>query len=80
MKLQELNEQELQETNGGLLGLFNGPAVTGLSLGNLLSLTVVGNEESIDANLNLNLGALNLGGLGGSNLLGGLLGGLLGRL
>lgn len=77
MKLQELNEQELKETNGGLLGLFNGPVVAGLGLGNLLSLTVVGTDDKVDANLNLNLGALNLGG---GNPLGGLLGRLLGGL
>jgi len=80
MKLQELNEQELRETNGGFLSLNIGST---------------GNTVDVDASVNVgavnNLlggllgGGLNLGGLNGllGGLLGtvnGLLGGLLGRL
>jgi len=79
MKLQELNEQELKATNGGLLGLFNGPLISGVALGDLLSLTVVGTDDKIDADLDVNLNGWT-GGLGGGNLLGGVLGGLLGGI
>ncbi|SFC67513.1 hypothetical protein SAMN05421747_11865 [Parapedobacter composti] len=79
MKLQELNEQELRETNGGLLNL---------------NITTGDKTVDVDGQLNLGavdnllgglLGGLNLGGLNGlvGRLLGtvsGLLGGLLGRL
>lgn len=74
MKLQELNEQELKETNGGLLSLNIGATQ---------------NSIDVDASVDLGSVNNLLGGLlgSGSGLLGGLLGtvngllgGLLGRL
>jgi len=82
MKLQELNEQELQATNGGLLGglLGSTPLAGGIQIGNLLGVAINTEDDRLDIGLSVNLGGLNLGGgnlLGGlTNLLGGLLGGL----
>ncbi|WP_158796583.1 hypothetical protein [Pedobacter sp. L105] len=79
MKLQELNQNELTEINGGsLLGLpISGSLSGGLSIGGLLSLgisntatgglaisAVTGNLSSLLGS-GLNLGGLNLGGLTG---------------
>ncbi|WP_257667787.1 class IIb bacteriocin, lactobin A/cerein 7B family [Parapedobacter tibetensis] len=78
MKLQELNEQELKETNGGFLP--DASIVLGLGIGSLLGLTVVAADSQVDANLSLDLSGVTglVGGVLGG--VGNILGGLLGRL
>jgi hypothetical protein len=81
MKLQELNQNEMAEINGGgLLGnLLQGNIVGPLNVANILSVGL-NTETGLSLNVNPNVGGGGLGGILGGSLGGLNLGNILGGL